>query len=559
MAEPESQLTPALTPPGSNPTPTPVPTAVPTAAAPAAAASAQVPAAAAAENVEAVFIYGTQHAGVKSEHSFGACLLSPSLMWFSCLDLLVRWFKNRPWGVILAAMPAAGVLTIAVALLGVQGTPQHRLSRWRAVYQRHLDQAMQAKRWDEAETACFALLSESPTSQPLRMSQARIALGRERPEAAISILIGLAPEAGNGYKPARLLLVEKYLEAGQVERSERQLQLAFREDPADEAIAFHYARLLALTGRPDQAVRVLELIATPNGMVSFQLAQLYRATGQPAAAEAKFREAANLLSKEYETSRSLDAVLLAVPAFRAVKDWDSATKLVDIALVRSAFDERLALASSDIQVDQAAQFAAEGKFREQWQLLEKVLATTPNHEEALRQVTDLAFATGERAEQAQTVIRELLASGQAPASVHMVLGTRAAVEKNFAKAKLHFAQANAKNPRSATILNNLSWVLARAEPPQLAEARLMAEEAVKLAPQVAEIRDTRAVVMILQGEYEAAIADLEEAIRLKPGHRPYRERLVKAYRAAGDEETAKQIEEGLERSELRDASGEKGP
>lgn len=528
MAEPQPQVTPAIASPGPNP-----------------AASA----AAAGNDAEVMFIYGAQYPGVKPEHSFGSCLLSPSLMWFSCLDLLVRWFKNRPWRVVWSALPAAGFLAIALVLLGLPGSPSQRLSRWRADYQRHLDQAMRAKRWDEAETVCQALLAESPMSQPLRLSRAQIALGREQPELAMSILNGLAPEDGSGYQPARLLLVEKYLEAEQLEPAERQLRLAFRDAPADEAIAFHYARLLAITGRPDQAVRVLESIKSPNGIVSFQLAQLYRTTGQAAEAEAKFREAATSLSQEYESTGSLDAVLLAVPAFRAVKDWDSATKLVDIASVRSAFDERLALASSDILADRAAAFAAEGKFREQWQLLEKVLATTPNHTEALRQVTDLAFAKGEQTEQAQTVIRDLLASGQAPASVHMVLGTRAAVEKKFDKAKLHFSQANAKNPRSATILNNLSWVMARAEPPQLDEARVLADEAVKLAPQVAEIRDTRAVVLILQGEYEPAIADLEEAIRLKPGHVPYRERLAKAYRAAGDEETANQIEEGLGKGE----------
>ncbi|HEV2671598.1 MAG TPA: FG-GAP-like repeat-containing protein, partial [Gemmatimonadales bacterium] len=90
-------------------------------------------------------------------------------------------------------------------------------------------------------------------------------------------VIALAPRDPLGYADLGLT----YLRAGRYDDAESQLQRARRLDPQSPEIALILAKLHSLTGRPNDARRVLTAVA-PDARVSYALAELERARGDTA-------------------------------------------------------------------------------------------------------------------------------------------------------------------------------------------------------------------------------------------------------------------------------------
>jgi predicted Zn-dependent protease len=78
----------------------------------------------------------------------------------------------------------------------------------------------------------------------------------------------------------------------------------------------------------------------------------------------------------------------------------------------------------------------------------------------------------------------------------------------------------ARNPDDAGALNNLAWILGLLDPSQTEEALSMIEHAIKLQGSNSTLLDTRAVILIRAGRYDAAIRDLKAAEELLPTERP---------------------------------------
>ncbi len=306
-----------------------------------------------------------------------------------------------------------------------------------------------------------------------------------------------------------------------------------------------YANLLIGIGRLDQAARALEALAVKDGPVNFQLARLLRQLGQEGDAAKLFQAAGDDFSKKFSINNDNNFALLAAESYLAVDQWPAAVKVIDAAIEREPDNAQLRNMRAHVQADLAADYFKRGEYQKQWQQIESILSYAPNNPEALAQMVELAFAQGDKVPEASQRVDQLLVSGQAPAAVHLILGTRAAQVGDLDKAHLHLEQAKNQNPNAPVVLNNLAWVLAHAEPPRLEEASIVIEEALKMAPDVADILDTRAEIAISRGKPKDAITDLDKALKLRPSHKPYLERLVKAYQDAGDNDSAARIEKQI--------------
>ena len=84
------------------------------------------------------------------------------------------------------------------------------------------------------------------------------------------------------------------------------------------------------------------------------------------------------------------------------------------------------------------------------------------------------------------------------------------------EARLHWEQALRLEPEMGVVANNLAWVLAHDEPPDLTRALELAERAVQSKPSDSRFRGTRGVVLMKLGRSSEAITDLEAELAGNP-------------------------------------------
>ena len=92
-----------------------------------------------------------------------------------------------------------------------------------------------------------------------------------------------------------------------------------------------------------------------------------------------------------------------------------------------------------------------------------------------------------------------------------------------------------KEGDNVVVLNDLAWRLRDKEPSRALE---LAERAANLAPDLAPVLDTLAVVLLKNGDIDQAKQKITRAYRLMPKHVPIRFHYAEIYAAAGDKVSA---------------------
>jgi tetratricopeptide (TPR) repeat protein len=123
------------------------------------------------------------------------------------------------------------------------------------------------------------------------------------------------------------------------------------------------------------------------------------------------------------------------------------------------------------------------------------------------------------------------------------LGDTAMARRDFVTAEAQYRAILAVNPQQALARNNLAWVLMeQGKPGALAEA----EQAVQLAPDQPQLRDTLARALASAGRLKDALAMQQAALALAPDNPALRFQLAKLQAQAGDRKSARAEFERLE-------------
>ena len=180
------------------------------------------------------------------------------------------------------------------------------------------------------------------------------------------------------------------------------------------------------------------------------------------------------------------------------------------------------------------------------ELLNLALELAPESPAVLAQIGTLAEMEGPKAEEADAILRELLARGRAQATIHFIFGTRAAREVDFELSVFHLERAVELNPNVLEALNNLAWVLINKDTPNCERALQFINRALELKPDSASFRETRGQAHLKLENWKQAISDLEYALlhisKLETGERArpkIHASLALAYSELGDKGMAK--------------------
>ena len=133
-------------------------------------------------------------------------------------------------------------------------------------------------------------------------------------------------------------------------------------------------------------------------------------------------------------------------------------------------------------------------------------------------------------------------------SVQLTLGRAElhALQQDFATAEVAYRDVLKTDPKNLVALNNLAWILSP-RPESADQAMKYADRAIELSGATGELLDTRARILISAGQYDRAIADLNEAINQGQTPLRYFHLALAQLRLAHPEQAAKTFKEAKAR------------
>ncbi len=147
------------------------------------------------------------------------------------------------------------------------------------------------------------------------------------------------------------------------------------------------------------------------------------------------------------------------------------------------------------------------------------------------------------------MLEQTIVEGQATAFGHFTLGGMLWQAGKRERAMFHMEQSFKLDPRFMDAANNLSWMLATQEEPDLERSDALIREALKLSPNNINYLDTYTEVLVREGKWDESLVILE---RLYPRALPRQRkdlhrRLAMVYENLGQPELAKLHREQAER------------
>lgn len=223
-----------------------------------------------------------------------------------------------------------------------------------------------------------------------------------------------------------------------------------------------------------------------------------------------------------------------------MKKFDQAEQLLAQGL-RLQPDPIIKRATADFYVlgyDMAVQQGRD--FSKRLAFLQRALALDANHVAVYIRLVSLyqKESTAEESQKIKQALMESVAGDKPSAMAHFALSNVLWMEGNHSESEWHIEQAYKLQFNFAIVINNLAWMLAHKEEPDLDRALELAEMAVKQSPSDSRFQGTYGTVLLLQKKYEDAITPLQKAIPNNPAAKSIHEKLAKCYQVLGKLELA---------------------
>ena len=323
---------------------------------------------------------------------------------------------------------------------------------------------------------------------------------------------------------------------------ERHLKHAIKEPTTAYEATILLAQIYAATGRSGQAETYLRPLADRHPAIRLALAQMARERGDQAAVAVELDNAARVFRDRAEAdSDDIEARLLWARAVSGRSDFKSAVDIIGKGLSHSD-DPRYHVALARTYALWAHGRAAEGPSTagERLALLELGLRHDPNNPMLIEGLARSIEVGGADVGRIRAAMQARLVDGKATSATHLVLGLDAFSRGDANEARVHWEQAFRIEPTAPIIANNLAWLLAHAEQPDLARALELANRAIEQRPKQPRFRGTRASILMKLKRWPEALADLELSLAADPRSVETHLNLAEVYQKVGSSELASQ-------------------
>jgi tetratricopeptide (TPR) repeat protein len=367
-------------------------------------------------------------------------------------------------------------------------------------------------------------------------------------DRAAAIMQSLAPADRTGFGRAHRWQAAKLLTDRETYKSPELLRLAERHllraqeaEPDSPDVQWELAQLYAATGRGKLAIAALQKAARQSPQFNYELGVLSVARGESQLAREAFEKADAHFQKEVGKNPDDQNSRLRWAAARMnLGDFQWAVKILSDGLTRHP-DGPFRKVLADFFAAQYDRLRQTGKAKpgELLTMLRRALEFDAKHSRALERLVDFGEGGGRQASEAKELLQSMLAQGQMPATVHLALGTKAWEKDDLDKAQLHLELAYKLDPALAPVANNLAWVLAQRDKPDLERALRIMDSVLRRWPDVPAYRDTRGQILVKMQRWKDALDDLEIALPAMAKNRELHAAMAKAYEMLGMPEMAK--------------------
>lgn len=479
-------------------------------------------------------------------------------------QLFVGWSASRRARAFILGLPSFVIASMAIGtILLAKYSSKEKLEYRYAVA---VQDAMNDDDLNAAKVYCEKLTALDPEREAYRYQLAVIAGMQKDYRRLVGLMNSLAPEERPGYADAHYWVASQIMSSNQALTSQEASKVRLHLNHAITAQDNHVQARMALanieiaSGDFEQALQHLDVISDNRPEVILRMANLEKLGKNQDSAELRADDAESILRNRLKTdTENVDYVILLADCLLVRNQYRAAIDMLGQAFNRKQ-DPKLAEAVAKVCViwaDEIEKRAGADSLGQRLQLIETALRFVPNHPNAFYRLATIAESGAEGSEVAVEKLQDLLVSGTAPASVHMLLGTKAAKRGDQKMASFHLEQANRINPRIPSALNNLAWVYLNMKDSDLDDALQLVNSAIEIDPSQATFYDTRGKIYVELGRYEDAVTDLTKALNDLPENVSLHEALVKSYSNLGYDAMVSRHQKRID--EIRGKSDQEAP
>lgn len=410
-----------------------------------------------------------------------------------------------------------------------------------ARYQNKMQSAIRAKDFKQAKLLCSRLMTGSANPDPdVLLTYADLLDKTGEAGRAESIIQKLAPDETVGNAKAhrmRAMQIARMTDRGKDPELLRKLRWHLEKSGATTTPELNqiWAAYYLAVGQTGAAAEHWEKVAKEDPRFLLPLADLYLQMGNSFGVTRTLRDGKNYFENALKTDplNTESRLTLAAIYMRLEKFEDAERTLLDGCRLQP--DARITRAAAEYYVLQHDRKVSEGgSVGEQLTMLQKALSIDKNCVPVYqRLITQFRRGAPESETGIESMLTSTIAKGESTALAHFALSNVYWLQGKSGEADRELQRAYKQDRSFAVIANNLAWMLAMREPPELEQALEIITAVLKNEPSVAQYRDTFATILMKQGAHEPAIAEFEKALPGLTDRTTVHQNLARLYRQIG--------------------------
>ena len=416
-------------------------------------------------------------------------------------------------------------------------------------YRTQMNIALATKDFNLAKAVGNRLFGPGKTLDPETKFRYAIALDKTgESERASQMIEELAPDNAPGYFEAhRIQAMTVAGRAGKAPDEKLLERLRWHLEHSGEepnvAIEQLWSKYFITLDQPSEAAKHLEIAARMDPKIYLELSDLYRRTGNSPGESRALRNAENYFSKKLRDDPLLrEERLLLAFVQNQTNNIEAAenTLLTGVRLYPDALMKREASNFFIVRYDKISKSDPED-LTTQMKYIENALVFDVNNLEIYNRMITLYGRAKDSEEGAKIrgTLESMISEGKSPALGHFALSCIYMLNLNSKQAEFHLNQSYKLNQNLPVVTNNLAWMLAHTEVPDLDRAMDLIQSAIKDVPENVSFRGTLATILMKQGKLDLAIAEYERVLSQLPDPRGAHQKLAEMYKQLDQPSMAK--------------------
>jgi tetratricopeptide (TPR) repeat protein len=423
----------------------------------------------------------------------------------------------------LFVLPALAMVLL-FAFVFLQVFARHQVIENR--YKRAIDSCYKGKEFEKAKTYFHRLMETTELTLPQRYQYALTLIQSGEIEKGVVILDELAPDDRFVYAPAHTArAIDLSTRLGNTNDPEILKKLRWhlqnsRSVSVETQVA--WAKYHVALGEHSLAVKALQKVADESPQIYEEIAMVQALAGQHSDKRATLRD----VEKIYRDKLSRDklnrpALVSLVRVLSKLEELDEAESLLlesrriqpDAAINRVLSDFYVVRHDISVRDEMSA--------TKQLDYLIRAIRVDPNFPPVYQRIMAMyedSAKSKEKGEEIYQTLLEVVAGDEPSPMAHFVLSNVLWGMDEKVKAQFHIERAYEINPSFVIVLNNLAWMLAHAENPDLDRALELSQVAVNQRPADPRFHDTLGTIFLKKNQFKLALKEFEIALPKVPAN-----------------------------------------